>query len=206
MDISPILKMVGTAESVASWYCVSTVNRESKEVYIMLLQVLTQSVTAKARTQSAKNAPTRGTRRSIDALTVQSDCLRVVQQHPTRGQCTALPGRSCNRAVTIARPLSRLAEPPSSPAVASAPASAMPSSRSSRVRTWRRPSAAEYVPSAMSCPICCTAAPAASREVAGPSRALLLYLWCSAPMEKPFLPLGICCARRSRRQKASVAL
>ena len=47
---------------------------------------------------------------------------------------------------------------------------------------------------------------AASREVAGPSRALLLYLWCSAPMEKPFLPLGICCARRSRRQKASVAL
>ena len=37
------------------------------------------------------------------------DYLLVVPQHITRGQCTALPGVSCRRAVTIARPLGRRA-------------------------------------------------------------------------------------------------
>ena len=155
----------------------------------------------RAQQLRGRDAPTRGKRRSICALTVQSDCLRVVQQHPTRGQCTALPGRSCNRAVTIARPLSRLTEPPSSPAVASAPASAMPSSRSSRVRTWRRPSAAEYVPSAMSCPISCTAAPTASRDDTLPSRARLLFVWFKAPLANPFLRVGICAVRRPHKAR-----
>ena len=32
------------------------------------------------------------------------------------------------------------------------------------------------------------------------------WSWHTTQLEKPFLPLGICWARRSRRQKASVTL